>query len=176
MFDENSPEMRTLLAPYEDSIARFDAKMDAIGDEFAQNLTEYQKFAAERDQAQAAQLAQVLEQEKAENAAKAPQDQWVVPREPKPTVMTFGEQEDEDPPPAQWTAPTPPMGFTPPPLPPIPPLPEPPSPEPVPQDTDRLMSFVFDEDDEPAPPQQPAQGRRRARTDDDDMPGQSWLT
>ncbi|TCO65390.1 hypothetical protein [Actinocrispum wychmicini] len=173
MFDENSPEMRMALAPYEDALATFDAQMAQIGDEFAAEWSAYQKTADERDKAQAEAVAAMADQLKADREAGPPEG-WIPPREVKDLTMSFGEFDDEAASASTWTAPTPPMGFPPP-----PPIPEP-IPEtlraPAPEPTMRFGDF---EDEEPAspPPPPPAPGRRRLRTDDDeDMSGQSWLS
>jgi hypothetical protein len=175
MFDENSPEMRLALAPYEESIARFDARVAEIGEEFAADLSAYDKSAAERDKAQAEQLAAMTEQIKADKDA-GPPDGWTAPREVPDKTMSFGEFDDEERTASTWSAPTPPMGFPPP----------PPIPEPIP---DSMRAPVFEPtmqfgefvDDEPAPspppPAPPRPGRRRLRDDDEeDLSGQSWLS
>jgi hypothetical protein len=174
MFDEDSPEMRLALAPYEESIARFDARMAAIGEEFARELSAADKAAAQRDKEQSEQLAEILEKEKAEQQQNPQQpNQWTAPRE-KETTISFGEFDDEQ---KSWSVPTPPMG-----LPPLPPIPEPlPSPEPPrPAAPEPMMRFgVLDEDDTPPPPPPPPvprPGRRRLQDDDEDLSGQTWLS
>jgi hypothetical protein len=174
MFDEDSPEMRLALAPYEESIARFDASMAAIGEEFARELSAADKAAAQRDKEQSEQLAEILEKEKAEQQQNPQQpNQWTAPRE-KETTISFGEFDDEQ---KSWSVPTPPMG-----LPPLPPIPEPlPSPEPPrPAAPEPMMRFgVLDEDDTPPPPPPPPvprPGRRRLQDDDEDLSGQTWLS
>lgn len=180
MFDENSPEMRAALAPYEEAIAQFDARMAAVGEDFARELAASDKAAAERDKQQAEQLAEILEREKQQQNGSAepqPQNQWTAPRE-KETTISFGEFDDEERPPASsWSAPTPPMG-----LPPLPPIPEPiPAAEPAPRAAapEPVMKFgEFEDEDAPPPPPPPKpSGRRRLMDEDDeDMSGQTWLS
>jgi hypothetical protein len=165
MFDENSPEKRLALAPYEESIARFDAKMAAIGEEFARDLSEADKAAAQRDKEQSEQLAAVLERETQQQQP----NQWTAPRE-KETTISFGDFDDEQ---KSWSMPTPPMG-----LPPIPPIMELPPEPPRPAAPEPMMKFGDLEDDEtPPPPPRPVPrpGRRRLQDEDDDMSGQTWL-
>lgn len=175
MFDENSMEMRMALAPYEDALATHNARIAQIGDEFASEWAAYQKSAAERDKAQAEQLAAMSDQLKADREAGPPEG-WTPPREIKDHTMSFGEFDEEERPASTWSAPTPPMGFPPP----------PPIPEPIPDvlrapQPPSTMRFGDFEDEEPAgpppPPVPPTPGRRRLRADEDeDMSGQSWLS
>jgi hypothetical protein len=173
MFDENSPERRLALAPYDELIARYDATTAAIGEEFARELSAADKTAAQRDKDQSEQLAEILEQEKAEQQQNPQQpNQWTAPRE-KETTISFGEFDDEQ---KSWSVPTPPMG-----LPPLPPIPEPfpPLEPPRPAAPEPMMQFgVLDDDDTPPPPPPPVPrpGRRRLQEDDDDMSGQTWLS
>ncbi|MET0237043.1 MAG: hypothetical protein ABW224_20510 [Kibdelosporangium sp.] len=170
MFDENSAETRLTLAPYEESIARFDARIAEIGEEFARELTAADKLAEQRDKEQAQQLAEVLEREKAEQQQNPQQqNQWTAPRE-KETTISFGEYDDEQ---KAWSTPTPPMG-----LPPIPPIPDPiPDQEPVRAAApEPMMRFGDLEEDDTPPPPPPKPGRRRLQEEDDeDMSGQTWL-
>jgi hypothetical protein len=177
MFDENSPERRLALAPYEEMIAQYDARMAAIGEEFARELSEADKAAAQRDKEHSEQLAEILDREKAEQQQQNPQqpNQWTAPRE-KETTISFGDFDDEQ---KSWSVPTPPMG-----LPPIPPIPDPiPEPEPVrPAPPEPMMRFGDLEDDDTPPPPPlpppplPRPGRRRLHDDDEDMSGQTWLS
>jgi hypothetical protein len=176
MLDENSPEVRLALAPYEDLTAQHNARMAEIGEEFAREMREYEKEAAERDRLAAEELAAKGDQIKADREAGPPEG-WVPPREIKDRTMRFGEFEDEEQVPAStWTTPTPPMGF-----PPAPPIPEPMPETPRITAHQPVMSFgdFEDEDAAPQPPPTPPRsgGRRRLRDDDDeDMSGQSWLS
>jgi hypothetical protein len=163
MFDENSPEKRLALAPYEESIARFDAKMAAIGEEFARELSEADKAAAQRDKEQSEQLAALIERETQQQP-----NQWTAPRE-KETTISFGDFDDEQ---KSWSMPTPPMG-----LPPIPPIVEPPPEPPRPAAPEPMMKFGDLEDDETSPPPPvPRPGRRRLQEEDEDLSGQTWLS
>ncbi|CAM3624006.1 hypothetical protein KIPE111705_17590 [Kibdelosporangium persicum] len=172
--DYSDPEVRRILAQYEDVTAQFESTADEI-------TVAYHEQAAKIEEEHQARIEENrefyerLEQEKQQQDQQPPSP-WTAPQ--RETVMSFGEFEDEQPKPDAWSTPTPPMGF-----PPAPPIPEPvpeaeairsPAPEPV-------MSFGGFDDDDPAPPvRQPPQtgggGRRRARDEDDeDMSGQSWL-
>jgi hypothetical protein len=177
MFDENSPEMRLALAPYEESIARLDARMEEIGADFEKAMAEADTHAAQRDREQAEQLEAAMEKYQQAKDYQ-PQEDWTAPREQKEKTISFGEFDDESRPASTWSAPTPPMGFPPP----------PPIPEPIPETPrapvlEPMMSFGDFEDEEPAGRQPPAPqapprpGRRRLREDDDeDLSGQSWLS
>lgn len=105
MIDETSPEMRRLLVPYEESMARFDTRMAAIGEEFGQRLAAYDTQAAERDKQDTERLAEVLreraEKAKAEAEEKAKQaaEQHIKVSWPKhrkrQTTLNLGAEDDE---------------------------------------------------------------------------------
>jgi hypothetical protein len=172
--DYSDPEVRRILAQYEDVTAQFESAADEITVEYheqAAKIEEEHQARAEENR----EFYERLEQEKQQD--QQPPSPWTAPQ--RETVMSFGEFEDEQPKQDAWSTPTPPMGF--PPAPPIPdPVPEPEAiraaaPEPV-------MSFGGFDDDEATPParQQPPTsggGKRRARDqdDDEDLSGQSWL-
>jgi hypothetical protein len=192
MFDEHSAEVRAARAPFEELLAQHNARVAAIGEEFAGGLSASDKASAERDKEQSQQLAAILEQEKQQQngtAEQQPPNEWTAPRE-KDTTISFGEFDDEEhrDPKSTWSAPTPPMG-----LPPLPPIPDPiPAPEPAPRAAalEPMMRFGEFEDEDAPPPQSPPRTpppppppppprpgrRRRLQDEDDDMSGQTWLS
>ncbi|UVS82121.1 hypothetical protein [Actinokineospora sp. UTMC 2448] len=128
---------RDILARYEDITVRHGARVDEIGDEFAQRLAAADTEAAER--ARLAAEAQAQAKLAAEQAEQAPEAKPTWERRQRPTVLSFG-AEDETP------AAAGPQPMVPPPPPPVapPPAPEPPR-RPV---RSRVHSFgpVDDED------------------------------
>lgn len=171
-FDYSDPEVRRILAMYEDGTARFESAATEITIEYQEQnekIEDEHKKLVEQNREFYEQLAAT------EKPKQDEQSPWTAPQ--RETVMSFGDFDEEQKNQA-WSTPTPPMGFPPPP--PIPePVPEPEvfrgaAPEPV-------MSFgSFDDDDSeqartPPPPQAPGRRRARADDDDDDMSGQSWL-
>jgi hypothetical protein len=175
--DYSDPEVRRILASYEDVTAQFKHGAAEIDLEYQAKAKEIQENAAKLAEQNREFYAQL---ERAEQTPETPEtpSPWTAPR-PKETVMSFGEFDDEEQA-STWANPTPPMGFLP-----APPIPQPePDPEPLraPPPPQPMMSFgEFDDDEEPVrkQPQPPAQkeGRRRLRADDDeDLSGQSWLS
>lgn len=174
--DYSDPEVRAILAQYEDQTARFEHVADEIELEYQERGKQIEENAAKLAE-QNREFYEQLERGKPAEETPAAPSPWTAPRE-KETVMSFGEFEDEESA-STWANPTPPMGFLP-----APPIPQPePAPEPLrappPQPT---MSFgEFDDDEEPVrkqpPPPAQKEGRRRLREDDDeDLSGQSWLS
>jgi hypothetical protein len=180
--DYTDPEVRRIVAQYEDLTGRFERAATEIETEHAEAAKAIQEAADQRDKDSKEFYEQFEKAEKAEEAAPSP---WTAPREVKDPVMSFGFDEEERA--STWSAPTPPMGFPPP-----PPIPEP-IPEPegfrAPPVQPTMSIGVFEDEDtaqpEPTPP--PAapplsaapkpSGRRRLREDDDDdLSGQSWLS
>jgi hypothetical protein len=146
MIDENSPEMLKLLAPYHDSIGRFNRRVADMTAEFeeaqAKRLGDYRET-TEKQQAELAKIQAVRaelktkfeEQRKAEEADKPNTlDAWGQPRPQESTDLRFGPEDDEP-----WRPAGPPPG---------------PPPAPAPSRPRRPVA----RDD-----------------DDDDMSGQSWL-
>jgi hypothetical protein len=175
--DHTDPEVRRIVAQYEDLTAQFQHTANDIEAEHEESAKAIQD-AAEQRQKDSAEFYEQFEKAERE-AQEADPSPWTAPREVKESVMSFGDFDGEKSA-STWSAPTPPMGF----------LPPPPIPEPVPEPeafrgpaTQPLMSFGEFEDDEPIreqpapPPVPPGSGRRRLREDDDDdLSGQSWLS
>ncbi|GAA2965487.1 hypothetical protein [Actinokineospora diospyrosa] len=151
-----TPESRQVLARYEDITAQYTARVNQIGEEFAAELANYDAIAAERDRVavdalpaiEAAHEAAKAEFAKAQAEAAAEKaTTWN--RESRPTVMSFGSEEDR-------------------------PAPVPPPPAPGEQ-RPSVLSFVADE--EPAARPQPPRRPATDPTDDqdDDWSGRSWV-
>jgi hypothetical protein len=172
-----SPEAQRVRIQFEEIQAEYRASHDRTLSEDEQRIKELQEMQAKHKQLEE-EAQRVVE---AQRAGKAPVEEppspWTAPRDVN-KVMSFGDFEDDDRA-STWSAPTPPMGFPPP----------PPIPDPVPEvdqlrdaPPQRTMSIGAFEDEEPAAepapqPQQPRPGRRRLRSDDDeDLSGQTWLS
>jgi hypothetical protein len=177
--DDMTVETREILAKYEDITGEYNAKVNAIGEEFAQEMAKADAEAAERERIAAEQLLAIeaskqesLRAQAEQTAAEKPPT-WA-PRVTRPTVLSFGgnESDDDAPPPAPPISAPPPIPFT-------PPEPAPPPATPAPN---RYLSFgVDDEEDERPEPQpraaRPAPQRRPAvvSEEDDDWSGHSWV-
>jgi hypothetical protein len=178
VIEENSPEMQRALAPYLDSVAEFNRKVNDRNAEAEEEHAKREQAYAEKDQQQKAELGQILAKKEADRKAaeqaagqnRNPNDAWRSSSRQQIQDFQFG-PEDEGPayhgsaqpamptaPVAQeqwaaprdsWSAPTPPA---------------PPTPEPPPQ---------------AAPPPRSRPPARHQRStygeDDDDMSNQSWL-
>ncbi|MET0132071.1 MAG: hypothetical protein ABW215_00605 [Kibdelosporangium sp.] len=175
--DYSDPEVRRILAQYEDVTAQFQHAAAEIELEYQDRAREIEQNAAAQQEANREFYEQLAKAQQVPEAA-AVASPWTAPRE-RETVMSFGEFEDDERPASTWTTPTQPMGFLPP-----PPIPQPePLPEPVrPAAVPPTMSFGEIEDDEPvrekpAPqPPKPVSGRRRRHDEDDEDSGRSWLS
>ncbi|HEY2700058.1 MAG TPA: hypothetical protein VGJ45_31690 [Pseudonocardiaceae bacterium] len=178
MIDENSPEMQRALAPYYDTVATFNRKVNDRNAEAEEEQAKREQEYAEKDRQQKAELGQILakrdadRKQAAEQAAgqnRNPNDAWRSSSRQQVQDFQFGpEDEDQsyqgsaqpsfpaapvaqDPwaaPQGSWSTPATP----PPPPPPAAPPAEPPRSRP------------------PARHQRPTYG-----DDDDDMSNQSWL-
>lgn len=131
---------------------------------------------SERIKREGQELTQELDRRVAERIEAASNNPWQS-RESKPTVLAFGEEDEEGRKPVAPAASTPPISY---PQAPPPPAPEP-EPEPAPEPSKRFLSFdVEDEEVErprPVQPQQPQSPARPAARDDDDddYSGRSWV-
>ncbi|WP_026422431.1 hypothetical protein [Actinokineospora inagensis] len=98
-----TPESRLVLARYEDITAQYTARVDQVGEEFAAELARYDAAAAERDRAAAERLPAIdaaheaAKQEAASRQVEEKPTTWT--RENRPTLMSFGDDEDRPAPP-----------------------------------------------------------------------------
>jgi hypothetical protein len=171
-----SPEAQRVRIQFEEIQAEYRANHDRTLSEDEERGKQLEEVLAKHKELDE-ESRRVVEAARAGQATPdEPASPWTAPREVN-TVMSLGEFEDEDRA-STWSAPTPPMGFPPP----------PPIPDPVPDveqfrspPTQPVMSLgEFEDDEQPAgrssqPPPRP--GRRRLRSDDDeDLSGQSWMS
>ena len=175
-YEYESPEAQRVRIAFEEIAAEYKADHKRLLSEDEQRAKELKELQAKHAQLEE-EARKHIEAAEAAQQAEAPSP-WTAPREQQESVISFGEFDDEHKQPAaSWsspTAPTPPMGFPPP----------PPIPEPVPE-AEQIRSTVADPvmrfgeyDEEPVErPAPPPSGRRRLREDDDeDMSGQSWMS
>ncbi|MBC6446313.1 hypothetical protein [Actinokineospora xionganensis] len=100
--DDMTIESRLILAKYEDIANEYHARVNNIGEDFAQEVKAREAEAAERDRIQAemkpAIVAEKVASEQAylrEQAEKEKNSTWE-PREAKPKVLSFGGEELDD--------------------------------------------------------------------------------
>lgn len=161
---EAAPENRLILAKYEDITAQHTARVNEIGEEFAQQLAQADAEAAERARIAAEQLPEIEREHEAARAEALKAEQEAAPkptwaRQERRTVLSFGGEDDEPVAQPAPAAPRPPV---------VAPEPAPPPPE-----SRRVLSFGL-EDDEAAAPRRPGRARHAA-PDDEDWSGQSWM-
>jgi hypothetical protein len=178
VIDENSPEMQRALAPYYDSVAEFNRKVDDRNAEAEEEQAKREQEYAEKDREHKAELGQILAKREAERKQQTeqaagqnrnPNEAWRSSSRQQIQDFRFGpEDEDEHQPyhgSAQPAFPAAPVAQDPWAAPrdswsaPTPPAPQPPPPA--------------------APPPKSRPPARHQRStygeDDDDMSNQSWL-